>query len=573
MPRTFAKSLFFGEVAYDVAFPFPEMGREERARVTAMLDDLQARGDRWTHHRENSASGVPIPRSVFDDCAAAQVFASCIPESFGGAPLSHLGRARVFEGLGHEDIATGIAVVSAATAAPLALVHFAKPALQAQWLPRIARGEVLTAFALTETGAGSDAGGVHTRADRDASGSFVVQGEKAWVTNAHVADAYVIFARTSPTDEHAKPRLTALFAPSDATITLATTDATLGLEAIACPRVVFAGTRVADNAVLGEPGRGFRVAVELFNRSRIMLAAVALGSVKAAIRHVLRRCDERRAFGRNIGEFGAIKDRVSKMLVDAFVLESLVYWTCGLADAEDADVSIESALCKIVASEVAQSTADSAFHIFASAAYLEASPIARMLRDVRALSVLQGTNDVLACFVALSGMQEPGREISEVAKAMREPIKGFGLLSDMAIRRVKDAFASAPTSPAHASLAREVGIVEKYAGELARTSDRMLRRHGSNIAEMQFTQHRIASITRDLVTLTACIARATKAIAKRGEEGSRREMDMLRIFASDAERRLAATVASFDQNEDELQKSVASRAYLDGAYPLEALEG
>lgn len=586
--RTFAKSLFFGEVAYDVAFPFPELGREERAQIETILEGIRGHSGRWAELRgEGSSTGaeangqrpaiLPVAKEIFSDCAALSIFASSIPETHGGAPLSHLGRARIFEGLGYEDLATGIALAMAATTAPLALVNFAKPELQAEWLPRMASGEVISAFALTENGAGSDAGGVHTRADREiqadgSAGDYVVRGEKSWVTNAHLASAFVVFARTSPTDEDAKPKLTALFAPRDATVTHDGTDATLGLVSIGCPRVTFHETRVPESAVLGEAGRGFRVAVELFNRSRIMLAAVALGAVKRTIRLVLRRCDERRAFGRNIGEFGLIKGRVSDLLVQAFALESLVYWTSGLADAEDADVSIESALCKIVAADVAESTTDHAFHIFASSAYLDASPVAELVRDVRALSVLQGTNDVLGCFVALSGMQEPGRDMNEVAKAMREPIKGFGLLSDFAIRRAREAFGRGAPSPVHPSLAREAALVETYAQELAKNSEKVLRRHGSNIAEMQFTQHRIADITRDLVLLVACLSRTTKAIIKRGEEGSRREIDMLRIFAAQAERRLAETTASFDKNEDELRKGVASRAYLDGAYPLEALE-
>ena len=177
----------------------------------------------------------------------------------------------------------------------------------------------------------------------------------------------------------------------------------------------------------------------------------------------------------------------------------------------------------------------------------------------------------MRCFIALSGMQGPGKEISEVVRAMREPIKGFGLLSDFAIRKARSALGRERLHRVHPLLNRETVLFEEYTAELAKNVDKVLRKHGKDIAEMQFTQRRIADLAIDLYALVACLSRATKAIERRGEEGARREVELTTAFASGAEVRMADTVRAFDRNDDELRKAIAVRGYADGNYPLDVL--
>ena len=166
-------------------------------------------------------------------------------------------------------------------------------------------------------------------------------------------------------------------------------------------------------------------------------------------------------------------------------------------------------------------------------------------------------------------MQGPGKELAEVVRAMREPIKGFGLLSDFAIRKARTALGRERMARAHPLLSREVVLFEEYAAELAKNVDKVLRKHGREIAEMQYTQRRVADLSMDLYCLAACISRTTRAIERRGEEGARREIDLTTMFATMAESRMSANVRGFDKNDDELRKSVAGRAYTDGGYPFD----
>jgi acyl-CoA dehydrogenase family protein 9 len=187
--------------------------------------------------------------------------------------------------------------------------------------------------------------------------------------------------------------------------------------------------------------------------------------------------------------------------------------------------------------------------------------------------VFEGTNEILRAFIALSGMQGVSPEIEEVslAKAMREPIKGFGLLSDFALRKARSALGRERMSKAHPVLAREAVLFEEYTGHLKNNVDKVLRRHGRNIAEMQFSQKRAADVAIDLYAIAAVLSRTTRAIEKRGEEGARREIDLASVFVGAARRRLAENVAAFDENDDELRKAVAQKVCADNGYPLDIL--
>jgi acyl-CoA dehydrogenase family protein 9 len=198
----------------------------------------------------------------------------------------------------------------------------------------------------------------------------------------------------------------------------------------------------------------------------------------------------------------------------------------------------------------------------------------RILRDARHAMVYEGTNEILRAFIALSGMQAPGREIEDVSKAMREPIKGFGLLSDFALRKARSVLNRGERerlTRAHESLARHAALFDEHTANLAKNVDKALRRHGKNIAEMQYTQKRTADVAIDLYLIAACLSRTTRAIEKRGEEGARREIDLTNVVVTAAEKRLAANIASFDENDDELRKSIAQKTCADGGYPLDVI--
>jgi acyl-CoA dehydrogenase family member 9 len=567
--ESFMKAIFHGVIEEKVLFPFPEPGQTEVDNLNGMLDSVR----RFFAKSVDSAKidkEQTIEPAVLAGLKELGLFGLLIPEDHGGVGLTVTGYARVMQEVAALDSSMAVMLGAHQSIGLKGLLLFGTAEQKRKYLPKLATGEMVAAFALTEPGAGSDAAAIQTRAERSGDG-FVLNGSKIWITNGGFADLFTVFARTSPSDEGAKPKITAFLVERAQGVKSGPNEHKLGIRGSSTTEVYFEDVRLAESAVLGEHGRGFKVAMEVLNSGRLGLASGCVGLSKRLIKMAVERVQERKAFGRAIGEFGLIKDKIAVMSAETFALESMTYMTTGLVDRGVTDYSVESAICKVYGSETLWRTVNETLQIAAGIGYMQEYPYERLLRDARINLIFEGTNEILRCFIALSGMQGPGRELVEVARAMREPIKGFGLLSDFAIRKAKTALGRERMTLAHPLLNREGVVFEDYTAELTKNVDKALRKHGKNIAEMQYTQKRVADMAIDLYAIASVIARTTKAIQRRGEEGARREIDLTTIFVAAAELRLRTHNEAFEKNDDELRKNVASRAYTDGGYPFDVV--
>jgi acyl-CoA dehydrogenase family member 9 len=571
---SFMKSLFFGSIEEGLAFPWPEavseVERGEVDRLHVLLDAVRRFFELRVDSREIDRQ-QQIPGEVIASLRELGWFGMAIPQTYGGLGLTNTGYARVVQEMTGLDPSVALTLGAHQSIGSRGLVLFGTEEQKSRYLPRLAKGDDIAAFALTEPGAGSDAAAIQTRAERQEDGSYLLNGTKTWITNGGLADIFTVFARTSRPDADAKPKITAFVVERGWGVQHGPPQDKLGIRGTSTTELIFEDVRVPAANVLGEPGRGFKVAMQVLDSGRLALASGCLGLSKRLLRMAVERCKERRAFGRPIGEFGLIKDKIATMMANTWALECMTYLTTGMTDAGALDFSIESAICKVYGSETCWRVVNETLQIAGAVGYMADFPYERLLRDARINLVFEGTNEILRAFIALGGMQGPGQALADVARAMREPIKGFGLLSDFAIRKARGALVRERMTRHHPTLAREALIFDEYVHELGRGVESVLRRHGSDIAEMQYTQKRTADMAIDLYGLAACISRTTRAIERRGEEGARREIDLTSIFASSAERRLAHLVAAVAKNDDELRKDVATRAYADGGYPFDIL--
>ena len=568
--QSFMKSLFHGVIAENVIFPYPEPSNGESDAVNVVLESVR----RFCAANVDSAKideAQAIPAEVIAGLKELGLFGMQIPTEYGGTGMSATGYARVMQEIAALDPALAVTLGGHQSIGLKAILLFGTEDQKRRYLPRLATGEMVAAFALTEPSAGSDAAAIQTRADKTDDGGYVINGSKIWITNGGFADLFTVFARTSSPEEGAKPRITAFLVERSMGVKSGPNEKKLGIRGSSTTSIYFDDVRVPAANVIGEVGRGFKVAMEVLNSGRLGLASGAVGGSKRLLKLAVERSQERKAFGRSIGEFGLIKDKIARMMAATYALESMTYLTTGLVDSRAIDYSVESAICKVMGSETLWRVANETMQIAAGAGYMQEYPYERWLRDSRINLIFEGTNEILRCFIALSGMQGPGRALTDVSRAMREPIKGFGLLSDFAIRKARTALGRERLSQAHPLLNREVVVFEDYVTELGKNVEKVLRKHGRDIAEMQYTQARVAEMAIDLYAIAAVIARTTRAIEKRGEEGARREIDLTTIFVGAAQRRLAETVALFDKNDDELRKAIASKAYVDGGYPLDVV--
>jgi acyl-CoA dehydrogenase family protein 9 len=565
---SFVKSLFFGVIEESAIFPWPEPATAEVTKLHSVLDNVR----RFFDQHINSAE-IDRTRRIEPEVLAGLKELGCFgmrtPEADGGVGLSNTGSARVMQEIAGLDASVAMTLAAHQSIGMKGLLLFGTDAQKKRYLAPLARGEIVAAFALAEASAGSDAAAIRTKAQRQPDGSYILDGSKVWTTNGGLADVFTVFARTSPTDDSAKPKLTAFFVERGPGVTSGANDEKLGVRGASTTTVHFDHVAVPAENVIGEPGRGFNVAMQVLDSGRLDLASGCVGLCRRVIKMAVERCRERRAFGRPIGEFGLIKDKIATMISETWALECVTYLTTGMVDAGADDFSVESAICKVFGSETCWRVVNESLQVAAGIGYMAGDPYERLLRDARVNLVFEGTNEILRAFIALSGMQGPGRRRADVARAMREPIKGFGLLREFAIRKARGALGPGRMSRNHPFLDREAAIFETYVHELSRGVDNVLRKHGRDIAEMQYTQKRTADIAIDLYAIAASIARATRVVERRGEEGARREIDLTRIFVGSAEQRLRQTLVAIDKNDDELRKTVATRAYADGAYPFD----
>jgi acyl-CoA dehydrogenase family protein 9 len=569
--QSFMKALFHGVIAEELVFPFPEPGADEADSLRLIVDGVRrfmtTKVDAARIDREHQ-----MPPEVLAGARELGLFGLNIGAEHGGLGLSTLGYTRVMEEVAAHDASLAVTLGAHQSIGLRALLLYGSDEQKARYLPALARGEQIAAFALTEASAGSDAAAIQTRAELAPGGRhYVLNGSKIWITNGAIADVFTVFARTSSPEEGSKPRLTAFLVERSHGVKHGPDEKKMGIRGSSTTQIFFDDVRVPVENVLGEPGRGFKVAVEVLNAGRLSLSTGAVGTCKRLVKMAIERVQERKAFGRNIGEFGLIKDKIAAMMADTWALESAAYLTAGLVDARVVDYSLESAICKVVGSETLWRVVNETLQIAAGIGYMEEYPYERMMRDARINMIFEGTNEILRCFIALAGMQGPGRALADVVRAMREPIKGFGLLSDFAIRKARSALGRERMTRAHPLLSREAVLFEEYSAELGRNVDKVLRKHGKDIAEMQFTQKRVADLTIDLFCVAACLSRTTRAIERRGEEGARREIDLTTVHVAAAERRMSEALRSFERNDDELRKAVAARAYTDGVYPFDVI--
>jgi butyryl-CoA dehydrogenase len=343
-----------------------------------------------------------FPRDLVRDVAAQGLMGVTVASDCGGAGLDYVSYA-----LGLEALAGASAVVAVIASVNNSLVaepiaQFGSEAQKQAWLTRLASGEALGAFALSEEHAGSDAANQQTVARLDDRG-YVINGRKVWVANAEAADVVVVFAATDPsTGGQGGPgrRISAFLVPIDTPgLTRVAMDESLGVRGLGCMDLELRDVRVDADALLGTAGEGFQIAMWALDGGRVAIAAQALGVGTAALAEAIHYAKERDVFGQPIANYQAIQ----WMLADAATdLEAARMLTLKAADTRDrqARSTFEASMAKLYASEAAHRAADKAMQILASQGYRRGSTVERLFRDVRATEIYQGTSEVQRMVIA-----------------------------------------------------------------------------------------------------------------------------------------------------------------------------
>src|ERR687889_1676180 len=252
----------------------------------------------------------------------------------------------------------------------------------------------------------------------------------------------------------------------------------MGIKASDTRTVGFDKVRVAAEDRLGEVGQGFKIALEILNSGRLGLAAASSRGAREIMGVALAHAKQREQFGRPIGSFEMIQHKVALNASETYAADSAWMLTAGMVDRGGVDFSLETAACKIFASELAFHAANDALQIAGGIGYSKEYPYEQAVRDARINLIFEGTNEILRALIALMALQQPGERLKELGKAFRDPIHSIGAIGSYVAGRAKRQVTNPPVSRVHPALAAEAGMVAAKVNALSLRVDTLLRRHG-----------------------------------------------------------------------------------------------
>jgi alkylation response protein AidB-like acyl-CoA dehydrogenase len=382
-----------------------------------------------------------------------------IPEEYGGAGLGLIA-STIINGTGR-DSSFGVALGAHTGIGTLPIVFYGTEEQKRKYLPKLATGEWIAAYALTEPQVGSDAMAIHSRATLAPDGqTYLLNGAKQWISNAGFADIFIVFAKIDDTQH------TAFIVERDTPgLSLGAEEKKMGIKGSSTRTVYLDNARVPRENILGEIGKGYRIAFNILNIGRLKLGAAAAGGSRQALKLAVPYTVERRAFGKPLHAFGMIKKKLALMAAETYAIESLAYRTVGLmeearraagADPQEAlraieEYAIESSIAKVYGSEVLSRVVDEGVQIFGGYGFMQEFPIEKAYRDARILRIFEGTNEINRLVAA-------GTLFRRAMKGQIDVFSRFGEVDQQMAEGSTPTFATEDTP---AELSNAVNMVER----------------------------------------------------------------------------------------------------------------
>jgi butyryl-CoA dehydrogenase len=326
-----------------------------------------------------------------------------IPEEWGGPGLDTISYVVMLEEVARIDAAMATSLSVTNSAVQLPLLNFGTDAQKKKYLHRLATGEILGAFCLTEAQAGSDAAAIQTRATRDAA-VYRLQGTKTWVTNGSLAGIFIVFAKTDPS-VGGKGITAFLVEPSFPGFKAGRHEEKMGQRCSPSVEIILNDCEVPLENRLGEEGQGLKIALSALDGGRIGIAALSVGLAQGALEEAVKYARQRRAFGKNIADFQAIQWMIADMQMEIEAARALLYNAAWLKDAHPTRLGTAASRAKLYASEMANRVAAKAVQIHGSVGYSRETDVERMYRDARVLTIYEGTSEIQRIIIARALLQ------------------------------------------------------------------------------------------------------------------------------------------------------------------------
>uniref|UniRef100_A0A673GNC3 Complex I assembly factor ACAD9, mitochondrial n=1 Tax=Sinocyclocheilus rhinocerous TaxID=307959 RepID=A0A673GNC3_9TELE len=551
---TYAKDLFLGNAE---VFPYPEISKEELEELNQLVQPVEKFFNEDVDSKKIDHEAV-IPPETLNGLKELGLFGIQVPEEYGGLGLSNTMYARLGE-ITSLDGAIAVTLAAHQAIGLKGILIAGNDAQKAKYLPKLATGEHIAAFCLTEPGSGSDAASIQTRATLTEDGKhFLLNGSKFWISNGGWADIMTVFARTEVVDKDGqkKDKITAFIVErAFGGVTSGKPEDKLGIRGSNTCEITFEDTKVPIENVIGEVGGGFKVAMNILNNGRFSMGSAGAGMIKRLIELTSEYAGTRKQFNRSLSDFGMIQDKFATMALNAFVMESMAYLTAGMMDRPGVpDCSLEAAMVKVFSSEGSWICVSEALQVLGGLGFTKNYPYERYLRDCRILQIFEGTNEILRMYIALTGMQYAGKILT-------------GKINLARVQRSDDVIFLPQES---------AKMFEQNAAHFGSTVESLLYRYGKTIVDEQLVLKKVADVLINLYAMTAVLSRTSRSISI-GLRNHDHEVLLTNTFCKDAHFKNNFLLTQLQKNSPEdndanikkiAQEVLAKRAYV-CSHPLD----
>jgi len=524
-----------------------------------------------------------LNRELVRKCGSLGLLGTNVPESYGGVDLDKVSTMIVSEQMAR-SASFAVTFGAQANLTVLPIYMFGTEAQKQRYLPGLVSGERVGAYCLSESGSGSDALGAKARAVRQPDGSFVLSGEKMWITNGGFADVYVVFAKVD--GEHFTAFLVERTWPG---VSAGKEEHKMGLHGSSTTPVILQDVKVPADAVLGEIGKGHKVAFNVLNFGRFKLGAMVLGGARQSVGDAAKYAAARRQFGQAIASFGAIRHKLGEMTARTYALESLMYRTAGLVDQRIAatgasaaatlqaleEFAVEASIAKVYGSETVDFVIDEALQIFGGNGFVADYPIERRYRDARVNRIFEGTNEINRLLIPGMLIKRAGKgdlPLMAAAKALQAEIMGPPAMHEddaplAAEGRATTSFKKVVLLVAGVAMQRHGERLQDEQEVLLHLADLVIDAY---VAESALLRARAAAGAGDAALHGAAATAVVHEAAGRIELSARQALaaladgDTLRVHLAALRRLLKLTPANLVA----VRRQIADAAVAKGAYPF-----
>ena len=578
---SFVGELFLGRFRDDLIMPYPLQPEEDRAigdeYIARMREVLKDKVD-----ADKIDEDGEIPDEAIDALAELGAFGIKIPKEYGGVGLSQMNYSRAMMLVASHCGNTG-ALLSAhqSIGLPQPLKLFGTREQKEKYYPRLAGGEI-SAFALTETEVGSDPANMSTKARLSDDGEhFILNGEKLWCTNGTRAGLFVVMAQTPPKMVRGKERrqITAFIVERDMPgVEVVSRSRFMGLRALYNGVIRFTDVKVPVENILGDEGRGLRLALTTLNTGRLTLPAACTGASKRALKMAREFSRDREQWGSNIGKHEAIAQKVAFIASHTFAMEAISFYPSMLVDRGGADIRLEAAMCKMFCSEGFWKIIDETMQIRSGRGYETASSlrargepavaVERAMRDSRINMIFEGTSEIMRLFISREALDPHLRRAGSVLNP-RAPL-GDKIADGLKAGLHYSWWYLKQWNPVprgfhvHRRLAGHLRFVNLQSRKLARSLFHAMGRHQATLERKQAQLGRFVEIGSELFAMAAAVSRAD-TLHSLDPEKYPGVIDLADIFCRHSRRRVKSTFRAISSNDDVATYKFAQRV-VDGEY-------